>query len=82
MIIRDSLTVKANFKNAKFDWTRGRTAMSQVSYLFHFGFLGWVHTTFLQEISADYGALTTFFRRFFRSLRNASITAIKSVSWT
>ena len=80
MIIRDSLTVKANFKNTKFDWTRGRTAMSQVSYLFHFGF--WVHTTFLQEISADYGALTTFFRRFFRSLRNASITAIKSVSWT
>ena len=27
-----------NVKNAKFDWTR--TAMSQVSYLFHFGFLG------------------------------------------
>ena len=51
--------------------------MSQVSYLFHFGFLGWVHTTFLQEISADYGALTTFFRRFSRSLRNARLTAIK-----
>ena len=63
-----------NVKNAKFDWTR--TAMSQVSYLFHFGFLGPHY--FLQEISAEHRALTTFTRRFFRSLGNARLTAIKS----
>ena len=33
---------------------------------------------FLREISAEHRALTTFFRRFFGSLRNAKLTAIKS----
>ena len=80
MIIRDSLTAcrkcrSVNVKNAKFDWTR--TAMSlKFHYLFHFGFLGPHY--FLQEISAEHRALTTFTRRFFRSLGNARLTAIKS----
>ena len=35
------------------------------------------HYCSLKEISADHRALTTFNRRFFRSLRNARLTAIK-----
>ena len=83
MIIRDSLTVKANFKNAKFDWTR--TAMSPSLLLIPFRILGPTLLSpgdfglySLKEISADHRALTTFCRRFFGSLRDAGLTAIKS----
>ena len=74
-------------KNAKFNWTR--TAMSPNLLLIPFRVLGPTLLSpgdfghyFLKEISADHRALTTFYRRFFRSLRNARLTAIKSAFWT
>ena len=76
-----------NVKNADFDWTR--TAMSPSLLLIPLRVLGPTLLSprdfghyFLKEISAEHRALTTFYRRFFRSLRNARLTANKSAFWT
>ena len=90
MIIRDSFDWKCrsvNVKNANFDWTG--TAMSPSLLLIPFRILGPTLLSpgdfghyFLKEILADHRALTTFFRRFFGSLRTCKTYCNQISIWT